>query len=314
MDPRHLRTFVTVAECGSFSEAARRLHVAQPALSRQIRSFEAGLGADLLFRSGNGTKLTPAGERLFPYALSLLRQLDAVPEIVLESQVKVSGRVAIGLPTSASAALSMPFLLAARSELPEVRLHLVESTDGHLNEMVQTGKLDLSVLYDPEPNPNFHLEGILIEDLELAARPDRFGATQSSVLLAELARYPLAIPTTSHSLRRLVDVITRRHGVQIDIALEIDSLAVTKSVLEEGMCYAILPPAALSGEIAAGALRSLPITSPSISRSVVLASSLVRGQTRAGLEVGRLLLRIARELAVQGTWKGMRHDWVGPAS
>jgi LysR family nitrogen assimilation transcriptional regulator len=308
MDTRRLHTFVAVAECGSVSEAARRLHIAQPALSRQLQALEAELRTKLLVRSGKGVTLTPAGERLFPYALSVLRQLDAVPEIVADSETKVSGRVAIGLPTTASAVLSKPLLLAAAKELPNVQMHLVESLSGHLTDLVHMGKLDLSLLYDPEPSPHLNLEGILIEELGLSGAAHALPTGLSHIRLDELADYPLAIPASSHSLRRLLDTVSIRHGIRLNIALEVDSLAVTKSVIEDGQYFAILAPAAIHQELAAGRLRNLPIVKPRVIRSVALASSAVRGQTSACQAIGRLTLRIARELLESGVWRGTPHS------
>lgn len=307
MDPRHLHTFVAVAECGSVSEAARRLHIAQPALSRQLQALEGDLKTALLTRSGKGVALTPAGERLFPYALSVLRQLEAVPEIVAETEM-ISGRVAIGLPTTASAVLSKPLLLAARAELPNVKLHLVESLSGHLNEMIQMGKLDLTLLYDPEPSPLINLEGILIEELGLSGASHALPAGRSQIRLEEIAGYPLAIPTGNHSLRRLIDTVSLRHGIKMNIAVEVDSLAVAKALIEDGDYFAILAPAAIQQELASGRLRNLPIVKPHVRRSVSLASSAVRGQTRACQAVAKLALRVARELLQSGVWQAAPHS------
>jgi LysR family nitrogen assimilation transcriptional regulator len=307
MDTRHLHTFVAVAESGSISEAARRLHIAQPALSRQIRALEADLSIELLARSGKGVTLTPAGERLFPHALAVLRQLDAMPEIAAESETRVSGRVTIGLPTTASAVLSKPLLLAARTELPNVRLHLIESLSGYLEEWVQTGKLDLSVLYDPAPTPNLRLEGMLIEEVGLVGGSSAFPSSLSHVRISELERFPLVMPGGLHSLRRLIDAAAIQHGMKINIALEVDSLAVTKLMVEDGHYFTVLAPAAMRQEAESGRLRILPIVKPRISRSVALASSAVRGQTRACLEVAKLTLRIARTLQERGVWKSSRY-------
>lgn len=304
MDTRHLQSFVAVAECGSVSEAARRLRIAQPALSRQIRALEADLSVELLVRSTRGVTLTPAGERLFPYANSVLRQLDAVPEVIGGPEKEVSGRVAIGLPTTASAVLSRKLLLAVRNELPNVRLHLVESLSGYLTEWVQTGYLDLCLLYDPAPTPNLKLEGILIEELGLAGLSTAFPAGVSHIRLDELPRYPLVMPGGSHSIRRLVDSLAARHGIKLNVTLEVDSLTVIKMAISEGIYFTVFAPAAIHEELDAGSLRNLPIVEPTINRSVALASSTVRGQTRACLEVAKLTMRLARGLQESGVWRG----------
>lgn len=307
MDTRHLRSFVAIAECGSVSEAARRLRIAQPALSRQVRALEEEIRTPLLFRSARGVVLTPAGERLFPYALSVLRQIEAVPDIAAGPSQQVSGRVAVGLPTTASVVLSKPLLIAVRDELPNVRLHLVESLSGYLRDWVGAGQLDLSLLYDPEPSSTLHLQGILVEELMLAGRADAFRDDLHEIPLAELAAYPLALPGGPHSLRQLVEAVAGRHGATLDVKLEIDSLSVIKTAIAECGYFSILASAAIHAEMAAGLLRGLPIRAPVISRSVALASSAVRGQTRACLEVSRLILRIARTLQAQSLWKGVPH-------
>ena len=304
MDTRHLQSFVAVAECGSVSEAARRLRIAQPALSRQIRALEVCVATDLLVRSAKGVTLTPAGARLFPYALSILRQIEAAPDVAAGPSRQVSGRVAVGLPTTASVVLSKPLLLAVKDELPNVRLHLVESLSGYLSDWVGTGRLDLSLLYDPEPSRNLHLQGILIEELALTGRSDAFPRDAREIPLAEIGKYPLALPGNPHSLRKLVERVSGRHGAALDVALEIDSLSVIKTAITECGYFSILAPAAIHAEVNAGSLRGLPIRAPTISRSVSLASSAVRGQTRACLEVGRLILRIAGELQERSVWEG----------
>jgi LysR family nitrogen assimilation transcriptional regulator len=303
MDTRHLHTFATIAECGSFSEASRRLRIAQPALSRQIRALEASLPSPLFLRSGKGVTLTPAGERLFPYALSILRQLEAVPAIVSGSDADISGRVVIGLPTTASSVLSRPLLLAARSELPHVHLHLIESLSGYLAEWVQMGKLDLSVLYDPAPSSTLHLEGLLIEEVALVGAPHAFPAGVTQVRIEDLGRYPLILPGGPHSLRRQIDSVAIQHGAALDIPLEVDSLTIIKQMISEGPYFSILAQAAIHQELAERRLRSVPIVRPRISRSIALASSAVRGQTRACIAIARLTARLARALQQSGAWK-----------
>ncbi len=165
MDIRPLRYFVTIAELGSFSAASRHLNVAQPALSRHIKALEADLATPLLVRSPQGVTMTEPGERLFHHALSILRQIDLVPGMVTKPDHPVTGRVSIGLPTSASAILSAPLLARAAERFPGVRLHLVESLSGFLLEWVQSRRVDLAILFDAEPSPTLWLKTMLVENL-----------------------------------------------------------------------------------------------------------------------------------------------------
>ena len=171
VDARKLRYFVTVAQLGSFSEAARRLHIAQPALSRHVRDIEESLGVALLVRDARGVKLTEEGEQLLAHALDVLHRLESLPRLVGSRSAKITGRVSIGLPTSASAVLSAPLLRAAIERYPSVRIHLIESLSGYLQEWIEAGRIDLAILFDAQAAPGVHLEPILVEDMWLVGGP-----------------------------------------------------------------------------------------------------------------------------------------------
>ena len=106
MDIRQLRTFVHVAELGSFSKAADRLHIAQPALSRQIRLLESELKAALFIRHGRGVRLTDAGTLFLDRASGILRQIEQARADVAAEAGDVSGEVSIGVPPSVGIVLT----------------------------------------------------------------------------------------------------------------------------------------------------------------------------------------------------------------
>ena len=108
MQYRHLYYFLKIVEAGSFSQAARTIHVAQPALSQQIAELEASLGVPLLQRSARGVKPTVAGEKLYEEASSILRKYENLPGLVRSSAGDVEGRVSLGMPASLSTTLVGP--------------------------------------------------------------------------------------------------------------------------------------------------------------------------------------------------------------
>ncbi len=303
MDLRSLRYFVTIAELGSFSAAARHLNIAQPALSRHIKELETRFATRLLVRTPRGASLTEAGERLFRYGLSILRQMEQIPAVVKEADQPITGLVTIGLPTSASAILSRPLLISAKRRFPGVRVHLIESLSGFLDEWVQTRRLDLAVLFDAEPSPNLRLDDMLVENLCLVGRAGAFPPGARTLPFRMLEGYPLMLPGVPHSLRRLLDTMARSHSVRLDIAYEVDSLEVVKSLAREGDAFAILAEGAAREEVAAGRLRALKIVRPNVTRSVSLAASVLPGGTPACEEIRRLILELGRELRKSGAWK-----------
>ena len=302
MDARRLRYFVAVAQLGSFTAAARRLHIAQPALSRHVKALEGMLGVTLLDREARGVSLTRDGEELLGHAVHVLEQLDMLPRLVGPESRRVAGRVVVGLPTSAGAVIAVPLLRAALQRYPNVRVHLIESLSGYLQEWIESGRLDLAVVYDPRSNPGIRLDPILVEELWLVGGPGSMAPATGTLPLQDLPRFPLVIPGTTHSHRRLVEGIALSHGLHLDIRAEVDSLTVLKGMVSDGKVFSILAYGAVHAELAAGILQAARLVDPAISRSVALASPLSRTDNQACNAIARLILEIARGAVESGVW------------
>lgn len=295
---------MTVAQLGSFSEAARRLHIAQPALSRHVKDIEESLGVALLVRDARGVKLTADGEQLLVHALDVLHRLESLPRLVGTRSATITGRVSVGLPTSASAVLSAPLLRAALERYPSVRIHLVESLSGYLQEWIESGRVDLAILFDAQPMPGVTLETILVEDLWLVGGPGALPPDRTEVPLAELARYRLALTSPSQTHRRLVEGLALSNGLQLQILAEVDSLAVQKTIVREGDIFTVLAHSAIHAELAEGRLSAARIVSPAISRRVSMAVASARADSQAVHAIAALMLQVARELVRDGVWIG----------
>jgi LysR family transcriptional regulator, nitrogen assimilation regulatory protein len=122
MELRQLRYFVAIVDHGSLSRAALVLHVAQPALTQQLRQLEEELGAQLLHRSAQGVVSTDAGKVFYDHAQAILKQVADARSAVTQS-ARPSGSVTMGLPHSISGALALPLLTAAREQYPDITLH-----------------------------------------------------------------------------------------------------------------------------------------------------------------------------------------------
>ncbi len=306
MDARWLRYFIAIAESGSFSQAARMLGIAQPALSRHVRQMEQELGVSLLVRTARGVTMTEEGERLHSMALDILRQLDMLPQAIGADRSVVMGRVVIGVPTSASAVLSQPLLRAAMEQYPQVQIHLVESLSGYLDEWVQAGRLDMAILYDAAPRPNLRVEPILSEDIWLIGAASALPRNRNGITFRELEKFPLIIPGLAHSHRQLIQGLALKHEVKLQVVADVDSLHVNKGLVAEGRTFTLLARSAVAPEIAAGILGAVRVRDPSITRSVSLARPLSRGYTRAADAIASLCIETAHELREEGVWHGRR--------
>src|SRR6202000_1574563 len=148
MQYRHLYYFVKIVEAGSFSRAARTIHVAQPALSQQIGELEASLGVALLQRSARGIKPTAAGQKFYDEASSILRKYENLPGLVRASAGDIEGRVGLGMPASLSTTLVGPFIEACRASYPKVTLKFIDGDSEFLREEVEKGRLDLALAFE----------------------------------------------------------------------------------------------------------------------------------------------------------------------
>src|SRR3984885_3610775 len=150
MQYRQLFYFVKIVEAGSFSQAARTIHVAQPALSQQIAELEASLGVPLLQRSARGVKPTVAGEKLYEEASSILRKLESLPSIVRSSTGEMRGLVSVGMPASLSTTLVGPFIETCRADHPAITLKFIDGDSEFLRDEVEKSRLDLALVYEDE--------------------------------------------------------------------------------------------------------------------------------------------------------------------
>jgi len=129
MHYRQVYYFVRIVEAGSFSQAARTIHVAQPALSQQIAELEASLGIALLQRSPRGIKPTAAGQRFYEQASSILRRYENLPGLVRSSIGEIEGSVSVGMPGSLSTTLVGPFIERCWAAYPKITWKLLGYPD-----------------------------------------------------------------------------------------------------------------------------------------------------------------------------------------
>src|SRR5438876_8975407 len=170
MDLKQLEYFVRVAELGSFTRAAVELDVAQPALSRQVRLLEVELRQTLLLRNGRGAVPTEAGKVLLEHGRGILHQVQRAKEDLGRLCGGLSGRVALGLPSSVARVLAVPLTRAFRDAMPEAKLSISEALSVGLQEGLTNGRLDIAVLYNAQPSREIDVTPLLEEDL-LLVRP-----------------------------------------------------------------------------------------------------------------------------------------------
>ena len=237
MELRQLRYFVAIVDHGSLSRAARVLHIAQPALTQQIRQLEEELCAQLLHRSAQGVISTDAGKTFYEHAQAILKQVEDAKWAVAQSTDKPAGTVALGVPQSVSSALALPLLTAVREHYPEISLQLTEELSGNLIEQLKSGRINLAVLFDDGQLGAFAVTPLVEEELMFITRADsRFAVGRKSIPLAKAVHAPLILPGLQHGVRPRIERVVQAAGLSIDQVIDINSVAILKSACRWRRC------------------------------------------------------------------------------
>lgn len=304
LNPKRLTYFVEIARLCSFSKAAAILGIAQPALSRHVRSMELELGVQLFYRNGRGVLLTDAGQELLDRSIPILEQLQQLHSDIVAMGGEPSGKVVLGVPPTVCLFLATPLITRFRRQYPKVTLEIIEGLSGHINEWLVNGRLDIAVLYDAPRTRNLMADRLMEEDLFLvcpAGMP--VGATEG-ISIKQLEGLPLIMPRQPHGLRLLLDAMASKHDVEINIDYEMDALPVIKDLVAKGNAYTVLPSTSVYDEVAAGQLVLRRFNQPALTRTLVLASSTQRSLSEAArLLVDQIKEEVSR-LAADEKWSG----------
>jgi LysR family nitrogen assimilation transcriptional regulator len=289
MNLKQLEYFVHVAELGSFSKAALVLDIAQPALSRQVRALETDLRETLLLRNGRGVTLTEAGQRLFEHGVGILQFVAQAREDMGAERNEPVGHITIAVPPTISRQLTLPLIDAFKRRLPRGRLAIVEGFSTHIVEWLTTGRADVGLLYNPQPQPALEISPVMEEPLCLVtplgagpgARAPRVAG--SAMPLRALPDYPLVMPERSHVIRRVLEAQATLAGLKLDIACA-------------GYGHAVLTESAVRASGRADELLVRPLVQPALTSVLCLATSVHRRPSPLSRQATKLLVELVKAL------------------
>jgi LysR family transcriptional regulator, nitrogen assimilation regulatory protein len=305
VDLRKLRYFAGVVEAKSITKAAASLHVAQPALSKSIRSLEQDLGAVLLQRSPQGVAATEAGIRLYDHCQILFKQVDKARLDVLRSVEKPSGQVVVGMPHSLMAVLALPLLEQATKRFPEVRLELKQDQSHVLAAAVRTNKLDFAVIASPRSSSGLACQTLLIEELFfIELRQDDIDDAMTHISFADASRRQFVLPTVGNGLRAYVEGHFRARSLFLDVRYEIDAIALITQCVEAGLGVSLLPGGCLERDPAYHRLRVRSFDEGGCHRRLVLCHSEEAMPNTSVAKVVGLVAECAQDLMAKRNWLG----------
>ncbi len=304
LDLKQLRTFTEIAECGSFSKAAERLHIAQPALTRQIHLLETDLNIRLLDRHSRGVDLTEDGRAFLTRSRELLRSAERTREEFRARSGTISGPVALAIaPAMVDFFLGRLIGTYAR-EYPDVKIEIVEGFTGYIEEWLTDGRVDLAILYDPRPDKRIRRETLVQEKLFAVGPPHMALRIAQTIPLSELASENLITASRDQRLREVIEEAAEKSGTKLSVAFEANSLNVHKALIMEGLGISILPYGAISKEVAEGTLSATPIAEPEISWDVMLATPTLSRPSIAARTFADTIRASVANLTSQDEWPG----------
>lgn len=240
---RHLRYFVAVAEEGSLTVAAtRRLHTAQPSLSRQMRDLELDVGVKLLSRGVRGVTLTAAGRAFLDHARLVLLQVDAAKAAARRAAQPTKPTFALGFLTGHEMEWLPEAMSVLRTELPAIEVTISSGYSPELADDLVRGKLDLAFLR-PEPRgDDLDYRRVMQEPLVAIMPSDHRLAEKDAVAPEDLVGETfIGISETAPLLRDTIDAYLKAAGVEVTPSHAVDHIAMAMSLIASRRAIAILP-------------------------------------------------------------------------
>ena len=294
MDTRQLAAFCAVVERRSFSQAAERLGVTQPAVSLQVRALEKRLGTQLLDRSGRRVEPTEAGWHLYRGAQRMLALEDQiVAGVAASTEGELGGELVIGASTG-PAAIALPVALCEfQRENPDVRVFLTVSDTHSVVERVAARELELGIVGAARRHRGVRFEPFFSDQVILACPPGHRFADRT-ITLDELRGESLILMQEGAGVRQIIEDGLRRQGVrlrELDVRLELGLQESVRRAVEAGYGVTFISRTAVESDLAAGTLVEARVQGLEATREISLASATGRARSR----VAEAFLTFARE-------------------
>jgi DNA-binding transcriptional LysR family regulator len=252
---RQLRAFVAIAESGTFTAGALRVHVTQAAISMQIRQLETEIGAKVFVRAPRHVILTEAGEQLLRRARHILREHDAAIDEIAELAGAERGRLRIGSASAMVLTEQLPSILKElRKQHPAADISVTSGTSEVLVDQILAGEVDVAFVSLPVDVRGIKTERLSEDQLVAIASPRHKLAKQKTVSAYTLAGERLILGERGGNTRRLIDQFFAQAGVSLRVAMELSRQQAIRRMVEEDMGVGIVPLQSVKDEVEKGKL------------------------------------------------------------
>lgn len=271
---RQMQLFRTVAEAGSFSEAALRLHLSQPALSASIRKLEETLEVRLFDRTTRRIALTPEGQELLRLSARLIDEFEAVTGDLRDYLARRRGRVVVAALPSLAAITLPPALARLKAMHPGIEVTLRDTLNDEIQELVQSGAADFGLTVAPQAGRGLAFRPLIVDRFVMLCPREHELADRRQVSWTQVVRYPIVGMARTSSVRQHIDAACAQAGIVLRNEYDAEHLATVGALVREGLGVAALP--SLTTPLLRFAdLAEVPIVRPRVERTMGIV-------TRAG--------------------------------
>jgi len=268
---QQMEALVSLVEERSFSEAARKMLLTQPSLSKHIRNLEDFTGCSLIVRTKAGVVLTEEGSILYGYAKRILRLRDEAREKILIARDTTSGMIFVGASTIPATYILPAVLTLLKTTHPDIRVNLSPGDSDSVIHMVLDGHAEIGFIGKAVTDRRLVTEKIWADELVLIAPKGHPWGSCSGISLHELGQEPfISREKGSGTMSEFDEFLKTRHKTglsRFNVICEMGSTEAVKEAVIAGLGVSVLSIHAIRRELAQGIVAQVPITGPRISRS-----------------------------------------------
>lgn len=312
MNSKQLLYFSVTVEKGSIAAAARELDIAQPAISQQLVNLEREMGAALLERSFKGVSLTPAGAIFARHAEVMLNEIEITRQALQQLVSEQAGRVRIGMLPSINNVLSMALIEQVTQRYPKLKLEISTGPSYSVKEWLETNQIDIAITYEQEISVStMRCTPLITENMYLVVGQGeackQYPALQhrQTIDFWELSQFELLTPGDKDALGRLIAMYEQTTSVALKHNRAYSGHLMTglRQVMQgEGLM--ILPSSAMFHLEDSGLIKSIKITAPTMTRSVLMATRRCRPLSNAMLKMMDVIKDVVAMEQRANHWRG----------
>ncbi|MED5621942.1 LysR family transcriptional regulator [Ideonella sp. BN130291] len=288
LSTRQLRAFVELAELRSFTRAAARCHLSQPAFSALIRSLEQAVGARLFDRTTRTVGLTPEGSLFLDGAQRLLQDMQATVEDLGAHVALRRGRVSLAALPALAAGWLPAVLQEFRGRYPDIELDIADALSEECVERVRAGRADFALAAVRANAPELATEPFCTDRFHLVCRRDHPLAARRRIAIGALAGHHMVSLARSSSVRQLVEAALR--PLQMRSVMELEQLSTVAGMVRAGLGITVVPSLTLF-HFEHADLVTRPLGTPALRREIFLIRRSDRALSSAAQALLALVMR-----------------------